>query len=292
MTRAHWRSADGVIVPLQGTSLDTHLALLGSSRRVGLWGHVASYVAPPNPVDNFVEKRQVRRADHVFAYTPHGARTALAWGAAPERVTAVMNAVDTDELEAALARVRSSQERALALPSGPFFAFIGGLDESKRVKFLAAALDILRRRGTAVHVAVAGGGTQLHDLDDAVDVGQVTLLGYLDTAHKAELLDACVGIVSPGRIGLLAVDALVAGKPILTTAWPFHAPEAEYLVEGESRLTSDDDPEAFADAMESYLSRGEFPTHEWTYPTLDGMVENFASGIAAMLDGRTQPRSV
>lgn len=272
-------------MPLQGSSLDAYLALLGSNRRIGLWGHVASYVAPSNAIDQRLERWQVRRADHIFAYTPGGAREAMRWGANPENVTTVMNAVATDELDSALLQVRASHESELSLPPGPVLAFIGGLDESKRVAFLAATLKVLRERAVDVHVAVAGGGTQLHALGDAVDHGQVTVLGYLDTRRKAELLEKCVGIVSPGRIGLLAVDALVAGKPILTTDWPFHAPEAEYLVEGSSRLTADDDLESFADLIESYLSAGDFQTRQWSYPTLDAMVQNFAGGILTMLEG-------
>lgn len=289
VTRRHWRSAEGVIVPLQGTSLDAHLALVRTRRRVGLWGHVASYVSPSNAIDEQLERCQVHRADHVFAYTPGGAREAVRWGAHPANVTTVMNAVPTDELESALSQVRASRERELSLPHAPVLAFIGGLDESKRVTFLAGALKILRERGVRVHVAVAGGGTQVDALSEAVDHGQVTLLGYLDAPRKAELLEECVGIVSPGRIGLLAVDALVAGKPILTTNWPFHAPEAEYLVEGTSRLTADDDLHSFADLVESYLSDGHFQTRQWSYPTLDGMVQNFADGIVSMLNGPDRP---
>jgi hypothetical protein len=96
------------------------------------------------------------------------------------------------------------------------------------------------------------------------------------------------GILSPGRIGLVAVDALVLGVPILTTDWPFHAPEVEVLVEGQSRLTSANDVKSYVGLVRGFLGTlsdhgTEAPSAQWSYPTIDGMVVNFASGIMKML---------
>jgi hypothetical protein len=50
----------------------------------------------------------------------------------------------------------------------------------------------------------------------------------------AALSHVSSAIWMPGRVGLVAVDALALGLPVLTTHFPFHAPELEYLVEGRS----------------------------------------------------------
>ncbi|WP_171041343.1 glycosyltransferase [Sinomonas susongensis] len=287
-----WKRCDAVVVGHLGSSLDTNLALALSSLRgpkVGVWGHIGSYVRDANPVDAWVERWQVRRAGHVFAYTPGGARLAVELGADPSRVTTVMNTIDTAVLEGAVESVDDRQARELLAAAGPIdrrrtFAFIGGLDASKRIGFLAEALDRIWDEDQTVRVLVAGRGEEESLLGSAVDRGQAVLLGYADAWIKAALGRATRAILMPGRIGLIAVDALALGLPVLSTSWPYHAPESEYLTPGESLLQSDDSPEAYARLVLDEV-RTAPRTLPRGYPTLDGMIENFSAGVLRLLDG-------
>lgn len=287
-----WRNAEAVIVPHMGSSLDAYRALFRpfSRRKVGVWGHIASYVNAPHPVDAALERWQLRRADQVFAYTPSGARFARSVGVAPDRVTTVMNAVDTDRLrydfeqltEAELQEFRTRHK----LPSGPLAAYIGGLDADKRIDFLAATLDELSRLGSSVHLVVGGTGVDAHLLNDARLRGQVTMLGYIRGTEKAALLKSAQAIVNPGRIGLLAVEALAVGRPVFTTLWPYHAPEAEYLREGESRFSSPDSPNAFANLISQQIRTGVSLIRAENVPSLTGMVHKFAAGARHLVFGQ------
>lgn len=69
-TRRYWHKADAVVVPHMGSSFDA-LSALGrkSGLKVGVWGHIASFTSDPNPIDQAIERWQLRRADHVFAST-------------------------------------------------------------------------------------------------------------------------------------------------------------------------------------------------------------------------------
>jgi hypothetical protein len=96
-------------------------------------------------------------------------------------------------------------------------------------------------------------------------------------------------ILMPGRIGLVAVDALALKLPVLTTDWKYHAPEAEYLAEGHSMHILPNDPYEFAKSAISFLATSR--SHEkndiqWQYPTIEAMVNNFAEGIVSMLQPR------
>ena len=90
----------------------------------------------------------------------------------------------------------------------------------------------------------------------------------------------------PGRIGLVAVDALCLGWPVLTTEWPFHAPEIEYLEEGDTMFSSANDPAAFAALI---LNRSkqrqdlDMPRENKRAPQLADMVSNFSGGVRKML---------
>jgi len=287
-TQAAWSHSDAVIVPHQGTSLDTYSALLrrGKGLRVGVWGHIGQYVGPANRVDTLLEGWQLRAADHVFAYTLHGAEVASRAGVSADKVTTVMNSLDVQELVASVDAISETELDAFRHDHGiprdaNVLAMVGGLDASKRVLFVADTLDELHRRGSRVHIVVAGAGDQAPLLDAAVERGQVTMLGYAVGRSKALAFRIAKGLIAPGRVGLLAVESLATGLPILTTRWPFHAPEYAYLHEGQSALVSANTVAEYADLLEMAATADRVARRP--YPTLEQMTKNFAAGVRALL---------
>jgi glycosyltransferase involved in cell wall biosynthesis len=285
-TYATWRHADAVILGVRGSSLDVYRALLASRARVGLWGHIRSYTGPPSRVDMALERYQLRRADHVFAYTKGGYEAARTAGVPSEKVTAVMNSVETESI---LDQYLSLSDAEIAdylgeahSPEAKYVAYIGGLDSTKRVDFLAEALDELWAIEPNCRVLVGGSGPDEILLQSAVARGQVRMLGFVGAREKAIVGRVASAILSPGRIGLLAVEALALRIPIVTTEWPYHAPEAEYLVEGVSRFTSANDPRHFA-ATVSLVTSLETASKDADYPSLTSMVENFERGVRQMM---------
>lgn len=289
-----WADADAVILPCQGTSLDTYRALANSrsavSPRVGLWGHIRDYVSSGNVLDRKAERWQLRRADQVFAYTPSGAEYARKVGVDPSRVTTVMNSVDTDTLVRQIRDVtaRDAQEfrTRWGLEGDRNLAFVGGLDSSKRIDFIAEFLDFLYDLDPSVKLLLGGRGAERHLLDKAVSRGQVIDLGHVDARTLATIGMVSAAIVMPGRVGLVAVDAMALGLPVVTTDWPFHAPEADYLVEGSTKWTAPNEPKGFATSVVAFLStpRRTPVLRDRTFPTIDQMVDNFAHGVTTMME--------
>lgn len=292
--RQLWSQEDGVVVGHLGSSIDTYLAILDARRhqtRVGLWGHIKSYVHDGHPLDLALEKWQLRRSNHVFAYSPGGRDYAVAAGVPREHITTVMNTTDTT----LLAQERRSLSQtdvqdylsAHGLKPGRTLAYIGGLDASKRIAFMAHTLELLWLSDPDIKVLVGGAGSQSDLLKTAVSRGQVLMKGYVDPPEQAVMAAAAEALIMPGRIGLAAVDALVLGIPILTTSWRYHAPESEFLTEGESRFTSEDDPYSYARMIRNFLrnKNGLVFGHkaDWNYPTIDSMVDNFHDGVVKML---------
>ncbi|NVN00096.1 glycosyltransferase [Arthrobacter sp. SDTb3-6] len=288
-----WKKSDGVILPLQGTCIDSYRALMGAnrhSRRVGLWGHVKSYVNAPNRIDIAAERWLMERADQIFAYTPGGARFAVASGIKSNKITTVMNSVNTDSLEIARKSLTDSKVKDFRgkydIPNEHNISYIGALDESKRIKFLCNVLDKLWIEDPSITLLVGGRGDQEHLLNDAVKRGQCKMLGYVDDEAKALMGHVSAAIVIPGRIGLVAVESLLLGLPILSTNWPYHAPESEYLTEGSTLYTSENTIPAYAHLIMKSVNGGtkKFPNEGCPiYPTLANMVQNFTTGISKML---------
>lgn len=283
-----WKEADGVIVGLEGTSIPLYKALATSrarALRVGVWGHVKPYVKQGHRIDLALERAQMRFADHIFAYTPGGAEYASTAGIDPNKITTVMNTVDTSQLQQDLAAISDAEiaefSNRLGVDFEKTFCFIGGLDQSKRIDFLGEALDELWKIDPTITLIVGGKGQNEDLLKRAIGRGQVASIGYLGGRDKALALKASMAVCMPGRIGLVAVDALVAGRPVITTTWPYHAPEAEYLVEGKSRITSADEPAAFARILKNYADSPR-PAESFPYPDLSDMIQNYAQGVVRM----------
>ena len=288
-SRPLWRGSDAVIVPHQGTSFDALSALLfRGDRRVGVWGHIAPYTSPLNRVDGAIEAWQLRRADQVFAYTGGGRQFAREAGVVSDKITVVMNTVDTDSLVSYLRAITPAAQSAFLrekdIPSEHLVGYIGGLDASKRIDFLASVMDELWAKESKAHFLVAGTGASAQLLERAAARGQATLLGYVDGLTKAHLLKAVRFVVNPGRVGLIAVDCLAAQRPLLTTRWPWHAPEIDYLEEGKSLFTFEDNPVDAAVSIEAALEEAPGDGTSWPpAPTLADMVGNFREGVLRML---------
>lgn len=292
-----WKGADAVILGLRGTSIPVYRSLLTSSRgslRVGLWGHVKPYVNRGSKIDLQLESYQMRFANHIFAYTPGGADYAVGRGIESTKITTVMNTVDTAGIQHWMNALTPREVEHFAekhdIDLSRTVAFIGGMDASKRVNFLAESLDYIWQKDPSIKIIVGGMGADMPMLEESIGRGQAIALGYLDGPKKALALRSCRAICMPGRIGLIAVDALVAKVPIITTDWNFHAPESEYLVEGESKLTAPNTPADYGTRVIEYLEDSEpinFKSELWQYPTMGDMVSNFSSGVLSMLDSKS-----
>lgn len=287
--RRPWRGVSGVVLPLIGSSPDFVRALADRAQgsRLGLWGHVGSYVARGSRIDLAAERWMMRRADHVFAYTPLGGLQAELAGVDPTRISVVMNAGPTDALEAARDAVNEAQVASFrtryGLGDAPLLAVVGGLDHAKRLDLLCRSLDVLHESDPDVKVVVAGAGAGAAIFDESVARGQTVLVGYAGPEQLATIAAASRALANPGRIGLVAVDALVLGLPVVTAAGSHHGPEVEYLTEGSTLITAADHPEAFATALATAVRASGSSMSTTGYPTVAGMAERFSRGVLTML---------
>ncbi|WP_341924210.1 glycosyltransferase [Nocardioides psychrotolerans] len=283
-----WLSAaDAIIVPASATVLDTHLAFTHQRRRsarIGLWGHIDNFVKPANKVDVALERRHLKRADHVFAYSQRGATFALRQGVSPARISVLNNTIDTEVLTRTAEETETLAIQAFRsmhnLENAKVFSVLGGLDADKEVPRLAKVLDLLSHRRD-IKFLVAGNGAQAHLLADAEQRGQVIRLGYVGDAEKALMARTSLAFLNLGRVGLVAVDALALQTPLITViGYSLHAPEYEYLVFGRDVFEAPDDDRAIADFLSSFAPP-EGPMS--TPPSIAAFVGNFETGILRML---------
>jgi glycosyltransferase involved in cell wall biosynthesis len=261
----HWRPvlrlarrSEVVVAELASTNLDTYLLALDPRVHLMLWGHGKSYVTEASALDRRLERWLARRARHVFVYTEGGAAFLRSQGYRADRLTVVRNSTDTVGLRRAAAAIRDQdvvafREKA-GLGTGPVAAFIGSFDDSKRLPLLFEAATLAHDRLPGFRLVIAGAGPLQHLVDTAAaSLPFVVALPRADVDTLALIGRTAECVVIPGRVGLVAVDALALGLPVVTTSFPHHAPEAEYLSD-KVKVVADQTPESLAAALAALLN--------------------------------------
>jgi glycosyltransferase involved in cell wall biosynthesis len=289
--------ADLVIVDQAIRHLETY-PLLARQRwgpLAALWGHGRRRVKEATSLERFLERRLTHAAHWFFAYTAGGADDVAATGFPRSRVTVVQNAIDTRELAALRAAVSTAESarlrHELALPATNVCLFVGALDASKRIGFLLDACAAVAARLPEFALVVAGDGSDRELVERRLRTAPwLRYVGRATGEQEARLGAISDLLLMPGRVGLVAVDSFALGTPIVTTRWPYHAPEFEYLEDGVNARISDDDVAAFAHALEELLSSPDELARltrgcETALPryTLETMVDNFADGVFSAL---------
>lgn len=297
-------TGDTVLYVLEhGSTVLENYVILGRSRvPVALWGHGGAFVSRGGAIDGFLERWQLRRAAHYFAYTDEGAAAVLARGLPSSRLTVVRNSTDTSALttarEAALAEVDQIR-RELGLRDRRVALFVGGLDAPKRLEFLVTAAEGVARAIPGFIVLVVGDGRDRRFVEEAEARGApIRYLGRLEAADVGRVSTMADIIMMPGSVGLIAVDSFALGLPIATTRWPHHGPEFAYLRPGQDSLVTDDVVEEYARGVAGLLADTallqrltEGAANRAAEFTVEGMAARFSSGIDSVLlrdsdDGR------
>jgi glycosyltransferase involved in cell wall biosynthesis len=288
------RSSAVVVQELGSTNLVTYALAIDPRVRLMLWGHGKAYVTPPNRLDTWLERWQINRARHVFVYTGSGAAYLAAQGVPLHKITVVHNSTDTEALRSAHSRITAQEVERFRvdhhLGEGPVGLFVGALDDSKLIPLLLDAAALVHQVKPSFRLLVAGSGPLGSLVDDRArqsdhivrvprteSPGELALLGRL--AHA---------LLVPGRVGLIAADALALDLTVITTDFPFHAPEREYL-SGDRVRTSPANPRSYADTVLAFLARDDAERgrlQTGPIPSIRTMVEAFASVLVPIATAR------
>jgi len=256
-----------------------------------LWGHGKSYVSDGSPLSDRIKWVLAHRADHVMTYSD-GGRDSLVQrgGISPERVTAIGNSTDTELLRSSLLAV--SPSRTLELRTryghGPTALFVGGLDASKRIEFLLAAAKYAHDADDRFRLIIVGKG-ELGELVRAAAQNQ--FVHWVPEARGetlAELATVSDAVWMPGRVGLVAVDAMALGLPLHTVSHRYHAPEIEFL-SGRDIAFLPDEPRVFAlNSLMRVIQGSRFIRPLEEIPTIGKVSESFVHVVEEVANARFQ----
>lgn len=280
-------------------NVDTYVYLArrtAARKPTAFWGHGRTMDKSVGKVEQGVKRVLLRRADWWFAYT-RGVRDGMIDEGLPaERITAVQNTFDTTALAEGRSQVTdemvADRRSDLDLTKGHTVLFIGGLGPSKNLDLLVEAGRILAAADPLFRVVIAGSGPERERLERiAVNEPFLRLVGSVfEPVDKAVLAAACDLLAVPGLVGLVAIDSFVLGIPIVTVSPWNHAPEFEYLRDGENCVIAAPEAASYAAAIRSTLadpallaSLSAECSQDSSGYTLEAMVDNFAAGVCSAL---------
>ncbi len=147
----------------------------------------------------------------------------------------------------------------------PVFLYVGRIEERKGLHLLLQSCNILRREGCKFSLLIIGRGPQQeelaaychsHDLDDCVH-----WLGWIDYRQLGTYFRQADVFVFPSledTWGMVALEAMAFGKPVLCSKW---AGASELIADGKSGWICDPyDTVAMAELMRQSISQPELIT--------------------------------
>lgn len=269
------------------------LVRLGS-RRIAFWGHGRTYTKDVSRLQESFKHWLTQRATWFLGYTERGVNAVVERGFPRDRTTVLNNTIDTVALRADLSAVSTSEVDEFSRHHdlrGSTALYLGGLDSYKRIPFLLNSATIAHSECRNVRLLIAGNGSDRPLVDEFVARNSWAIfLGGVRGREKALALKAAQAISIPGSIGLVALDSLVAGTPIVTTDNPYHGPEFDYLTDGLTTVATPNDEGSYADGLLAFLAdrsrqqeMSERCQNESQRFTLDHMVSSFVAGLTSAL---------
>jgi len=202
-------------------------------RPVLFWTH--GWLRRETGIKAAVRKTFYRLANGLLVYGERAKEIGAASGYPRDKIYVVYNSLDYESQKTVRREVMARQSVRQTYP--PRFLTVARLVEGLDLELAFEALQILRdEMAYSVELVVVGDGPLREALEDRIaqlDLPVRMLGAVYEEARLAELFLDSVAVVSPGKVGLLAMHALGYGIPVIThDDFDWQMPEVEAIENG------------------------------------------------------------
>lgn len=264
--------------------------------KMGYWGHGINRQFDDGSFANKFKKMIIRYTDWWFCYTPGVKDLIVRHGFNPDRATVLYNAIDTHKLAEGYQDLNcedtwSKVRNELNLKSEHIGIYCGGIYKEKRIEFLIEAADMVRSRLEDFELIVIGAGPDAPLLKQLAAVRPwVSYIGPKFGADRIPYFKVASIFLMPGLVGLAILDSFAMETPMVTTNFPYHSPEIEYLENGINGVLTENSVDAYAAEVVDLFENPqklqrlvEGCRESSTRYTVHRMVKNFKEGIEGCL---------
>lgn len=291
------KTADLIIVqPENKLLLNYYLIIrrLFSKSKFAFWGHGRNMQANVESWRNKLKSLYINRCDWWFAYTS-GVKNLVAKSHFPEKkITVVQNAIDTIDLNDHYEKIGDGEvkdlKRILDISSSEIGIFCGGMYPEKRIDFIIDSCIKIKRDIPDFHMLFLGAGVDsVRVIRASENYNWIHYIGPKFGRERVIYFKLAALQLMPGLVGLGILDSFALETPIVTTSYPFHSPEIEYLENGFNGLMTKNDLNLYSDTVVDLFKSGKYldlikgcKVSAQKY-TLETMVKNFKTGILECL---------
>jgi L-malate glycosyltransferase len=264
--------------------------------KLALWGHGRNMQINEKSIANKFKRILITACDWWFPYTEGVKKYIIDNGFDSEKISVVQNAIDTIKLCKDYDELPEEQvialKQALGIASDHIGLYCGGIYAEKRVDFLIEACDKIRMQIPDFHMIIIGSGTDAYKFKEAQDTRPwLRYLGSKFGNEKVPYFKMSSVFLMPGLVGLAILDCFATKTPMITTTYPFHSPEIDYLVNNENGVITANDLETYAHGVVSVLQSKEKLQklvkgceQARTIYNNENMVNNFKNGILKCIE--------
>lgn len=229
-------------------------------KRVYLWTHGA--YGNEHGLKLYLTKKRVKLCAGVFLYGNYAKQLLLKYGADEKKLHVIYNSLDYDN------QIGLREKVSKESPYIEHFnnkcknlIFIGRLTRIKKLDQLIKAVSILKEKRHNVNLTFVGDGEEMARLQGLTKElnleQQIWFYGACyDELQKSELLYHADLCVSPGNVGLTAMDAMSFGTPVISHNNMLNQmPEVEAIEEGKTGgYFKENDIDSLADSIEKWFN--------------------------------------
>ena len=292
------KAADLVIVEQANKLLVNYVLILLSKLsplKFAFWGHGMDMQNNPKSLKNRFKYFFLTHSDYWFAYTQGVKKLLIGKGVSTEKITVVDNAIDTLTLKSqydAYSQTELSRlKNDLTIESENIALYCGGIYSNKRIDFLLEAAQLIRAAVPDFNLLFVGAGADQYKVEEAAKQHDwVHYIGPKFGRERVPYFKMSKLFLMPGLVGLAILDSFATQTPMVTTQYPFHSPEIEYLKNNENGLMTQDDIASYVKEVielltnENALDRLKAGCLESsTLYSTENMVQNFKNGVLKCL---------
>lgn len=224
--------------------------------KVAFWTH--GWLSPREGPKGAIRSLFYRLADVLLLYGSRAKEIGKSLGFPEDRMQVIYNSMNYNEQEAA----RRRQVGRPAEFSVPYFLCVSRLVADVQLELAIEAIaTLVQVSKTGVKLVVVGDGPERERLRKLASEGQadVEFLGPIyDEDRLAGLFMNSLAVVSPGKVGLLAMHSLAYGTPVIThNNFEMQMPESEAIDHLKTGyLFRYGDLDGLVEGMSKYLSKG------------------------------------
>lgn len=262
-----------------------------TKKKFAFWGHGLNLQDNPNSFANKFKRIYSKQCDWWFAYTKNVSKTVKSIGFPENRITIVQNAIDTKYLlkiynEITEFEIMNIKEK-FSIGDGPIGLYCGGMYKEKRLDFLLESCENIKKEIPSFEMIFLGGGPEEYKIKDKVNSRKwIHYIGPKFNNDKVPFFKIADVFLMPGLVGLAILDSFAMQTPLITTNYPFHSPEIEYLENGINGIITENNIENYSRTvihtlnnkvlLEDLKKGCNIVAQKYT---LENMVSNFSKGV-------------